>query len=364
MDGEKGVNWRRVGLFLGLTFGLSWLLNAVLWLTVGYGPRALVPLQFQMMIPGLSAIVLGMFVFKDSALYQARVQKERTRFFFYYYIACALFYLVASVAAMITQQQGVTIAINLTAQILLLLSTPQLIITRVVSGREACRRVGLGGGRWIYWLWFSLGTVAFYAAQTGLNAAFDLGQAVDPRRLLAALPAEQTAAIQPEMLVALIGLQSVVLGPVLALLAGFGEEYGWRGFLQNELIKLGRIKGTLLVGAIWGIWHAPVIAMGHNYPGYPVIGILLMIGYSIALAFVLGHAALRSGGTVLPAYLHALNNQAASFLIAVIYTPSDPVLSFGIGVYALLSVIPIVLLLFLDPIWRRKEAGANEPVFR
>ena len=81
MDMEQRVNWRQVGLFLGLTFGLSWLLDLVLWLTVGYSSRAVLPLQFQMMIPGLSAIVLGMFVFKDSALYQARVEKERTRSF-------------------------------------------------------------------------------------------------------------------------------------------------------------------------------------------------------------------------------------------------------------------------------------------
>ena len=188
---------------------------------------------------------------------------------------------------MLTEEQSVMIAINVTAQLLLLISTPLLVITRVVSGREACQRVGLAGGRWIYWLLFGLGVVAFYAAQTGLNAAFNLGEAVDATKLLAALPPEQVDAIPPQALVAVIGLQAVALGPVLALLAGLGEEYGWRGFLQNELIKLGRIKGVLLLGAIWGIWHAPVIAMGHNYPGYPVIGILVMIVYTIGLGFVL-----------------------------------------------------------------------------
>ena len=37
----------------------------------------------------------------------------------------------------------------------------------------------------------------------------------------------------------------------------------------------------LATGAIWGLWHAPLIAMGYNYgtpyPGFPVVGILAMV---------------------------------------------------------------------------------------
>ena len=57
----------------------------------------------------------------------------------------------------------------------------------------------------------------------------------------------------------------------------FGEEYGWRGYLQSELFKLGRVRGVLLLGVIWGAYHWPMILMGWNYPGHPLLGLLLIV---------------------------------------------------------------------------------------
>jgi membrane protease YdiL (CAAX protease family) len=35
-----------------------------------------------------------------------------------------------------------------------------------------------------------------------------------------------------------------------------GEEFGWRGFAYPRMIgRLGLVKGSLALGAIWGIWH-------------------------------------------------------------------------------------------------------------
>ncbi len=44
-----------------------------------------------------------------------------------------------------------------------------------------------------------------------------------------------------------------------------GEEIGWRGFLQTPLIEAyGGLGGVILLGLIWGIWHAPIALRGHN----------------------------------------------------------------------------------------------------
>ncbi|WP_421801320.1 CPBP family intramembrane glutamic endopeptidase [Flagellimonas sp.] len=60
------------------------------------------------------------------------------------------------------------------------------------------------------------------------------------------------------------------------LLYGFmfalGEEYGWRGYLQKEWADNNQLKGFVLIGIVWGLWHLPAILLGHNYPEYPFLG--------------------------------------------------------------------------------------------
>ena len=52
----------------------------------------------------------------------------------------------------------------------------------------------------------------------------------------------------------------LIVGALLLWPAVFGEEYGWRVFLQDRLLPLfGGYKGVLLLGIIWGIWHSGTI---------------------------------------------------------------------------------------------------------
>lgn len=57
----------------------------------------------------------------------------------------------------------------------------------------------------------------------------------------------------------------------------FGEELGWRGYLQNKLInKKGVFWGIIILGLIWGFWHFPIILNGYNYPETPILGAFIL----------------------------------------------------------------------------------------
>ncbi len=72
-------NWPHVAWFLGLTFGLSWLLDVVLYLNGGMAnPATTLLLQIQMMMPAFSAMFLGAFFFKESPIYN-RANRRTTR---------------------------------------------------------------------------------------------------------------------------------------------------------------------------------------------------------------------------------------------------------------------------------------------
>ena len=87
-------------------------------------------------------------------------------------------------------------------------------------------------------------------------------------------------------------LQALLFSPLLNALSTFGEEFGWRGYLQPKLMPLGIRKAILLTGFIWGLWHAPVILMGYNYGlaywGAPFLGPLAMIWFTMTFGTLLG----------------------------------------------------------------------------
>ena len=228
-----------------------------------------------------------------------------------------------------------------------------LVGLRLITGGESMAQVWLAWGKARYWLFFGLAIALYYVLQAALNAVLGLGGAT-------LTPPAGPAGINPSSFLILATVQSVLVAPVLAIVITFGEEYGWRGYLQTELFKMGRVRGVLLLGVIWGMWHWPLILMGYNYPGHPLLGIVLMTLYTTGLAVVLGYAVLKSGSVLLSAYLHGLNNQVVAFLVAVGFRPHDAAFSFEIGIYGIITLAIIALLILRDPIWRGRGSSLRQ----
>jgi membrane protease YdiL (CAAX protease family) len=350
IDKNLAPNWRHVGAFLGLTFGLTWLLNLAIYLRGGLKiPGIVAVLQLQMLLPAFSAIVLGLFFFPESPIYRKK-SAGRGRWFYYYFLLLTLIYALGTLVIWLSPSQSTIVVLASIPLLLAFLGLLILIVLRWVAGREAMARVWLAWGNWRYYLIFGLGFILYYALQAVLNAYTGLGGTN-------LTPPPAPPGLSPNIFLILAGVQSVLVAPILAIVIALGEEYGWRGYLQSELFKMGRVRGVLLLGVIWGAWHWPLILMGYNYPGHPLLGLLLMALYTIGLAIVLGYAVLRSGSVLLSAYLHALNNQVVAFIAAMGFKPFDNAFSFDIGVYGIVTLAIVALLILRDPIWRGK--GSN-----
>jgi membrane protease YdiL (CAAX protease family) len=345
------VNWRQVGVYVGMTFGLTWLLDLALFLSGGLkSPAAIIVLQFQMLLPAFSAMLLGMFFFKDSPI-NLKNNHTRSRWFTWYFLVFTLLYLAGTGVAFVRP--------DLTPYISSVMLLPGLIglilaiVLRVKGGKDTFAAVGMGGGKPVMWLLFGLGIIALSGLQTGLSWLFNMGKTVDLAPLLAqpGMPAGMT----PALLLVILVVQMLVTGPFLGLLITFGEEYGWRGYLQPALSGLGRVRGVALVGLIWGAWHWPVIWMGYNYPGHPYLGSLMMVLFSSGLAFILGYAVLKAKGVWIAAFLHAMVYQSLSFFMGFIYAPGDPLYAFGLGLPGIVVLALLVALILRDPVWKENE---------
>lgn len=79
-------------------------------------------------------------------------------------------------------------------------------------------------------------------------------------------------------------IEGLIAGVTINAVFGFGEELGWRGLMQTELNFMGFWKSSAIIGLTWGVWHAPLILKGHNYPQHPQLGVLMMTISTLLLA--------------------------------------------------------------------------------
>lgn len=118
-------------------------------------------------------------------------------------------------------------------------------------------------------------------------------------------------------------IQGLIIGPTLNAVAGFGEELGWRGFLQNELRPMGFWASSALIGFIWGVWHLPLILMGHNYPEHPVPGVLFWTVNCVFLGVVISYVRVRAKSVIAAAVMHGTYNATAGLAIILIFGGND-----------------------------------------
>jgi len=198
-------------------------------------------------------------------------------------------------------------------QIQMLIPAVCAMTTITLVTKERVRDFGIRLGRIKYYAWAFLIPIAVNGSAYLLTHILGLAK-IDLSmpglaQYIASVP------IPIEQLIPIILLQALFLGPLTGLPFTFGEEFGWRAFLLPKLLPLGREKAIILHGVIWGLWHAPVIAMGHNYPGYPTIGPVLMVISTIFLGTFLGWIYFASKSIVAPSLAHGAINQSASIFI-------------------------------------------------
>ncbi|MBM4028358.1 MAG: CPBP family intramembrane metalloprotease [Planctomycetes bacterium] len=147
----------------------------------------------------------------------------------------------------------------------------------------------------------------------------------------------------------LVLLQGLFAGITINAVAGFGEELGWRGFLQRQWAFLGFWRSSLLIGVVWGLWHAPLILQGHNYPQHPVAGVFMMTFLCILLAPIFGYIRVKARSVIAAAIVHGTFNATYGLSIALVRGGSD--LTTGVtGLPGFLVLAAVLLLLWrLDP---------------
>lgn len=101
---------------------------------------------------------------------------------------------------------------------------------------------------------------------------------------------------------------SIIIALPLGFIPFFGEELGWRQYLQPRLqILFGKKIGVIILGFIWGIWHLPLCFMLYS-PSTPVYCVINHIFFCMSIGVFFGFAYMRTGNLWSVIILHLINN--------------------------------------------------------
>lgn len=322
--------------FVTITFLLTWIFS--------YGSISGYPLPLGMLVPATVAIIFQYLFPKDNKVI-SNGDNKKSQWIGYSFILLSAFQISLLISSSVLDlSKGVVQSIGNILFVLWALVIIQIFKSKAnvpIADHFALGNTKMG-------IVFVIGVTIFMLGQSGLNLIFGLGEFQGIKSSINGI--QIPVNIYPIAFVSFL-LLAIIGGPLGSLATTFGEEYGWRGFLQRELFILGPRISALIVGIIWGLWHIPIIKSGvHTYPP-TILGYSLAFIFFILWGYIQSYAVIKTKSIWVAAFLHGLVNNVYAFSLNYIVRPDNKLFSFGLGTYGLICLAIVVAVVLKDPAW-------------
>ncbi|MDR1804202.1 MAG: CPBP family intramembrane metalloprotease [Treponema sp.] len=184
-----------------------------------------------------------------------------------------------------------------------------------------------------WWLVAAILPIVIAFLTLGINLLF-------PKVTYSNLVVPQVSPYSPFVFSLLQIVNSLIAGCTINAFFALGEELGWRGYLLRALQDKRFLFVSLIIGVVWGIWHFPLILLGHNYPQHPVPGVAMMIVFCVLLTPMMIYIVLQSGSVITAAIFHGVLNAIAGISLLFLSGGND----LTNGVTGLAGFIVLILL--------------------
>jgi membrane protease YdiL (CAAX protease family) len=215
------------------------------------------------------------------------------------------------------------------------------LVTRLFFYERRFADARLRPGRWRdhgrFWV-VTLGVVALsYVVYTLLGAiSWDLGggtfltQLKDQMAMSGQDIEDLPAGLTPRTMLVIFFLGGLTIFNIPMIVVGFGEEFGWRGFMFPQLCRSRLWAGLVAGGLIWFAWHVPLTLVMPSQVDmtvwqHVVNGVVLAVGSVLTFVYF-AYVYARTGSIWVVSLVHAVfNNGSRSF--AYFVTVEDQLLA-------------------------------------
>ena len=225
-----------------------------------------------------------------------------------------------------------------------------VLLTQLVTGEKPLSDIGisfrLNKWWWLGWLVIIPLPILLSLPVSALFPGVSIGTDTDALKQTVDAMQAQGLSFGPWGVGIVTLLSGFVAGLTINALFAFGEESAWRGFLHRLLKGKGFWKECLIIGAIWGIWHAPLILMGHNYPEHPVPGVFMMVAFCVLVTPLMVFIREKSGSVIMAAIAHGTINALGGLPLLYLIGYKELLSGFtGLAGFIVLAVADLVVLL-------------------
>ena len=135
-----------------------------------------------------------------------------------------------------------------------------------------------------------------------------------------------------------------------------GEEYGWRGFLQEKMqAKFGKRMGIVLLGIMWELWHMP-LWFSLYVSSWPEVGERLLSTISLAIFF--GYVYMKTKNIWTCAFLHFFfNSNATSSEVLLEHIDLNPTQTYAFTTINVVIILGLAAFLFTKEYRKDKDYG-------
>lgn len=153
--------------------------------------------------------------------------------------------------------------------------------------------------------------------------------------------------MKPAYMIVITIVSGLFAGATINALYAFGEEYGWRNYLVDALREKKFVFASIFIGVVWGIWHFPLILLGHNYPQHSVAGVFMMVIFCVLASFVELYFVLKAKSVYPAAIFHGTINAVAGLNVLLIKGGNDLINgASGLSGFIVMAIVIAIIYVF------------------